>query len=144
MMPSAFVALDALPLTPNGKVDRRALAAEVGEGGGSARTRPPYIAPRTPLEERLVKTSAELLGLSDEVGIHDNFFDLGGHSLLATQLVARLADRFQIEIPLQELFEAADFADLAERITARELETADSEELQEMLADLGLSEGGSR
>ena len=58
--------------------------------------------------------------------------------------MARLADRFQIEVPLQELFEVADFADLADRITARELEAAGSEELQEMLAELGLSEGGSR
>jgi len=157
MIPASWAVLDALPLTPNGKVDRRALAAEVGEGAGSARERPPYAAPGTPLEERLVATCAELLGLGDvrSVGIHDNFFDLGGHSLLATQLVARLTDRFQIEVPLQELFEAADFADLAERITARELQTADSEELREMLVDLeGLSpedlkallgaEGGSR
>ena len=146
LIPSSWAILDVLPLNPNGKVDRRALAAQVGEGAGSARTRPPYAPPRTPLEERLVAASAELLGLGGErsVGLHDNFFDLGGHSLLATQLVARLADRWQIEVPLQELFEAADFAELAERITARELETAGSEELQEMLADLGLLEGGSR
>jgi acyl carrier protein len=157
LIPASWAVLEALPLTPNGKVDRRALAAQVGERAGSARTRPPYVAPGTPLEARLVATCAELLGLGDErsVGLHDNFFDLGGHSLLATQLVARLADRFRIEVPLQELFEAADFADLAERITARELAAAGSEDLQEMLADLeGLSpedlkallgtEGGSR
>ena len=49
------------------------------------------VAPRTPLEERLVAAVGEVLGLAPgTVGIYDNFFDLGGHSLLATQLVARL------------------------------------------------------
>jgi amino acid adenylation domain-containing protein len=157
LIPASWAVLDSLPLTSNGKMDRRALAIQVGEGAGLARTRPPYAAPRTPLEERLAATASEVLGLAGErrVGIHDNFFELGGHSLLATQLVARLADRFKIEVPLQELFEAADFADLAERVTARELQAAGSDELREMLEDLdGLSpedlkallgtEGGSR
>ncbi|GIV97572.1 MAG: hypothetical protein KatS3mg057_2229 [Herpetosiphonaceae bacterium] len=58
---------------------------------------------------------SELLDLP-RVGIHDNFFALGGHSLVATQVVSRLRERLQIELPLRALFEGPTIAQLAERI----------------------------
>lgn len=109
MIPSAFVVLESLPLTAHGKVDRRALPApdpikpELAEG---------YAAPRTPVEEVLVKIFAEVLGLK-RVGIHDNFFELGGHSLLATQLVSRMRDVFKVELPLRSVFETPTIAELS-------------------------------
>ncbi|MBI2998695.1 MAG: amino acid adenylation domain-containing protein [Deltaproteobacteria bacterium] len=112
MMPSAFMFLDTLPLSATGKIDRRALPAP-------DRVRPrleeTFVAPRNPAEEILAKTWAELLDLK-QVGIHDNFFDLGGHSLLATQILSRLGDIFQVELPLRRLFEAPTVAGLAEHI----------------------------
>jgi amino acid adenylation domain-containing protein len=114
MVPSAFVLLDALPLMPNGKVDRRALPA-------LDPARPHFekalVAPRTPTEEVLAAIWAESLGI-ERVGIHDNFFDLGGHSLLATQVVSRMRDAFQVEIPLRRLFETPTVAGLAESVEA--------------------------
>ncbi|HEY9796244.1 MAG TPA: phosphopantetheine-binding protein, partial [Leptolyngbyaceae cyanobacterium] len=109
MVPPAFVVLESLPLTPNGKVDRRALPApepvKLELAGG-------YVAPRTPVEEVLVKIFAEVLGLK-RVGIHDNFFELGGHSLLATQVVSRVRDAFGVELPLRGVFEAPAIAQLS-------------------------------
>ncbi|TAE52366.1 MAG: non-ribosomal peptide synthetase, partial [Nostocales cyanobacterium] len=52
----------------------------------------------------------------ESVGIHDNFFELGGHSLLATQLVSRIRDQFQIEIPLQTVFVETTIAELGKVI----------------------------
>ncbi len=101
MMPSQFVFLDSLPLTPNGKLDRAALPQP-------DQTRPElmitFVAPRTPVEELLAKLWAEVLKL-ERVGIDDNFFELGGHSLLATQVVSRVRQAFQMELPLRSLFE---------------------------------------
>jgi amino acid adenylation domain-containing protein len=114
MVPAVFVLLDALPLMPNGKVDRWALPAP-------DRSRPEldkaFVAPRTPTEELLAEIWAQLLDI-ERVGIHDNFFDLGGHSLLATQLVSRMREAFQVEIPLRRLFEVPTVAGLAESIEA--------------------------
>jgi acyl carrier protein len=136
MVPAAWVFLDALPLTPNGKVDRRALGGNAGVAE-AGRARAGYLAPRTPLERHLVEACAEVLGLDPErIGVLDNFFDLGGHSLLATRLIAELQLRRAVEVPLQLLFDAANLADLAERITERELARLDSETLEAMMAEL--------
>ncbi|MFL5661039.1 MAG: AMP-binding enzyme, partial [Ktedonobacteraceae bacterium] len=123
MVPSSVVVLEALPLTANGKVDRRALpvpqeSRELGETG--------YVAPRTPLEERLVAIWEEVLAVK-QVGIYDNFFDLGGHSLLATQVVSRVCDAFQLQVPLSRFFEAQTIADLVPIVEEAQADAGRSE-----------------
>jgi amino acid adenylation domain-containing protein len=114
MVPSAFVTLDALPLTPSGKVDRKALPAPDATTLDDARA---HVAPRGPVEEALAGIFAEVLK-SAEVSTAASFFELGGHSLLATRVKARIAATFQVEIPLQAIFEAPTVAALAARIDA--------------------------
>ncbi|YAF98100.1 MAG: amino acid adenylation domain-containing protein [Nodularia sp. CChRGM 3473] len=112
MLPSVFVFLKALPLTPNGKIDRQALLAIEHTRPQLAQT---YIAPRTPTEKQLAEIWINLLNLT-QVGIHDNFFELGGHSLLITQLLAKVRNTFQVDLPLREFFNTATIADLAKSI----------------------------
>ncbi|ATL66118.1 non-ribosomal peptide synthetase [Nocardia terpenica] len=98
MVPAGVMVLDRFPLTTNGKLDRRALPAPV-----LRRNPVSYEPPRTPLEQRISAVFAQVLGVP-RVGREDNFFDLGGHSLLAAQLVLRLKETFDEDIPLGSLF----------------------------------------
>jgi amino acid adenylation domain-containing protein/thioester reductase-like protein len=113
MMPSSFVLLNALPLTPNGKVDRKALPKP--KDGARPELAGDFVAPRTPVEEALVGIWAEVLKL-DRVGIYDNFLELGGNSLRATQVMFRVWNKWQVELPLRSLLEASTVAKFAQTI----------------------------
>ena len=113
MLPSAYVVLENLPLIPNGKIDRSALPAPDYSRADLARR---YVAPRNLDEELLAGIWAEVLKV-EKVGVHENFFELSGHSLLATQVISRICDTFQVEVPLHTLFEAPTVAGLALAIT---------------------------
>ena len=78
---------------------------------------------------------AELLHV-ERVDIHDNFFDLGGHSLLATQLASRIRKTYQLDLPLNQLFEAPRIEDLAALIAQSLAEQADSDDLEELLDEI--------
>ncbi len=112
MVPAVFVVMDAFPLTANGKLDRRALP--VYDRSRSERDEK-FVATRTPTEDLLTQIWSQVLGL-ERIGIYDNFFRLGGHSLLATQVVSRIRQAFQVEMPLRRLFETPTVASLAESI----------------------------
>ncbi len=132
MLPSAFVMLDALPLTPNGKLDRRRLPQPELD---RAELKQAFVAPRTPLETDMAAIWGQVLGRAT-VGVHDNFFVLGGHSLLATQVMTRVRDTFEVELPLRVLFEAPTIAVLAERIVAHQLEQANQDVLAQFLGEI--------
>ncbi|KQS63653.1 non-ribosomal peptide synthetase [Modestobacter sp. Leaf380] len=116
MVPRFWNRLDALPVTSNGKVDRRRLA------GSGTRTAPardadvPVVAPRTVVEERLLEIWTDLLGPGS--GVLHNFFAGGGHSILAVQLVSRVAEEFEVEIPVRLVFERPTVAQLAAAVEA--------------------------
>jgi len=116
MMPSNILLLDELPLTRHGKVDRHSLPAPETSGlDGLERTA--EVLPRTPFEELVASVWEGVLGVAS-IRREDNFFELGGHSLLATQVISRIRDVFQINIPLRSLFErptVASFAIAVER-----------------------------
>ncbi|MCY1045105.1 non-ribosomal peptide synthase/polyketide synthase, partial [Corallococcus sp. bb12-1] len=112
MVPSAFLAVPAIPITSNGKVDRKALPDPDGARPELERE---FVAPRTALEQALASLWAQVLRL-EQVGLHDNFFELGGHSLLATQVISRVRESLDADLPVRELFVAPTVAELAARI----------------------------
>ncbi|MGE0127963.1 MAG: amino acid adenylation domain-containing protein [Blastocatellales bacterium] len=111
MVPGAIVKLERMPLTANGKLDRAALPEPESEARGE------YIAPRTQIEELVAGIWAELLKV-ERVGVNDNFFELGGHSLMATQLISRVREACEVDLPLRALFDAPTVAGMAESLEA--------------------------
>lgn len=112
MVPAIFVDMRELPLLPSGKVDRRALPQPPGVGPDLAAR---HVGPRDEAEAGLAAIWRELLHLQ-EVGVTQNFFDLGGHSLLAMQVLARIRDRFEVDVPIRGLFDAPTIEGLAREI----------------------------
>ena len=118
MLPNAFVWLDEIPLTPNGKVDFKALPSPELQSETAV-----LVPPSTSTEETLLSIWQNLLNL-EKIGVTDNFFALGGHSLLGTQLISRIRQQLNVELPLQTLFTAptvralADVATSASRTTS--------------------------
>ena len=118
-------------MTANGKINRRALPKPKVSDMQAAVT---YTAPQTPVEQKLADIWAQILKL-EQVGIHDNFFNLGGHSLLAMQVIARIHDVIQVELPLRQLFETPTIEELALSITQQQLDGLNEAELSRFFAD---------
>jgi acyl transferase domain-containing protein/acyl carrier protein len=76
-----------------------------------------YVVPSSEIEQKLANIWQEFLGI-EKVGIYDNFFELGGHSLLGTQVISRIREIFEINLPLRALFEQPTIAEIAKLIEA--------------------------
>jgi acyl carrier protein len=154
LMPSGKVdrqALAEMPLPEQGVL--------VGADRTVVRNRVP---PRSPLEQEIMDLWTEILEIPTTrlsaveynrveynrttplsttkdpppIGIYDNFFELGGHSLLATQVVSRLREDYQVELPLRQLFEKPTIAGIASLIAQSLVEEETEEDLDALLADL--------
>lgn len=133
MIPTFFLRLDKLPLNPNGKIDRKALPRP--EESTMLRDEH-FVAPQTPIEERLAAIWSEVLGLQ-QVSATENFFALGGQSLLAVQVILRVQERFQVKLSLNSIFETPTIQTLSaqiEHLLVAKIETMSDEEVQRLLA----------
>ena len=113
MIPQHFIRIDSVPLTPNRKANRKKLPKPDNQ---TSRTES-YQSPAPGVESQLADIWCEILKL-DRVGSHDDFFDLGGHSILATRVVAKIAERMGVELPLRRIFATPQLRELAEYLEA--------------------------
>ena len=101
MIPNKFVAVEDWPLTPNGKIDKSALPSAEMSVNNKA-----LVKPINKTEEALVAIWAEILHInSAELSTDISFFELGGHSLLSMQLVSKVSQILNFELPLKAIFE---------------------------------------
>lgn len=109
-IPREVVVVPAIPKGPTGKVQRIGLEQRLAD-----RLTPVHVAPRNDAEAVLAAIFAEVLGV-ERVGALDNFFALGGDSLRAFQVLGRVRERLQVDLPILELFKAPTVALLAASI----------------------------
>ena len=109
MVPAAFVHLESIPLTPNGKVDRKALPAP---RLADFRVSSVFVAPRDPVETKLVEICEEVLGVRG-IGVTTNLFDLGAHSLGIARLLLKISRTFGQDLSLPTIFESPTIEQLA-------------------------------
>jgi len=153
MAPAHIVPLADLPRTPNGKIHRQALPPV---DPSSLPREAPYEAPADAIEEGIAALFAELLELPPRrrPGRNDDFFALGGHSLMGARLIFGLHQRFDVALPMSDLFLHATVRGLAGAVKLARLRAASAsgdadalmaavatltdEEAQSMLSALGI------
>jgi acyl carrier protein len=94
-----------------------------------------YVAAGNSVEETLADMWRKIFSI-DRVGVHDNFFELGGNSILALQLVSRVRDAYQMELPLHDFLEEPTISKMSEVIAENQLKLADADEIARILADV--------
>lgn len=108
--PDSVALLPALPRDVHGAVDlndlRRMLVA------GDDVPIYSYAPPSTPREQALAEIFREVLGVP-RVGLDDSFLDLGGDSIHAVMVTNLIAERMDIQLSLEEFFEAATVRNIA-------------------------------
>ncbi|MEW2399418.1 condensation domain-containing protein [Streptomyces sp. NPDC046862] len=112
MIPSAFVMVDDWPLHLDGTLDHTRLPLPVTLPADEAAAQ---REPATETEKAIAKIWADALGL-DRIGVHDDFFALGGHSLLGVEVVEKVREVYDVDLPLGRLFESPTVAAAAEYI----------------------------
>lgn len=88
--------------------------------------------PQTTLQEVLSTVWASSLGI-EKVGIEDNFFELGGASVVATQIVSRLRQMFQMDLPAVLLFDTPTIETLARYMIEHEAQPGLTEKTATLL-----------
>jgi len=134
MVPSHFVLLESLPFTSSGKLDRQGLPALESATEPHPKA---FVEPRNALERVLTRMYCEVLDRR-RVSVVDHFFaELSGHSLLATQLVSRIRDAFQIDLPLRAVFDHPTVRMLATHLAGHDAQGDKMCRIAELLLDVG-------
>ncbi|MCU0287721.1 MAG: amino acid adenylation domain-containing protein, partial [Acidobacteria bacterium] len=129
MIPTYFQLLNEFPLTVGGKIDRTKLPLPEKSASNI------FVPPRNKREEEIADIWAEILKIDkNKIGIDSNFFELGGHSLRATGLIVRMHKKFNIKIPIAEIFKVptirnfSEYMDNIQRDLSAKLEVAEERE----------------
>jgi len=104
-VPRRILLVDAIPTGATGKLQRAGLAERLGVRADVPVDDLDATPPRTPVEEIVAATWAELTG-SPAPGVRRNFFAIGGDSILAARMVARIRELLAVNLSLLDLFDS--------------------------------------
>jgi acyl-CoA synthetase (AMP-forming)/AMP-acid ligase II/acyl carrier protein len=129
-VPQQILFAASIPRNHLGKVQRSAVAEHF-----AGLLQRPFVAPESEVEVALAEIWSEVLRVSS-VGRDDDFFSLGGDSLLAMQIVSRVKDRLEFDLPLRTLFQNPILQDLAAAVVQARSAEPDDAELETLLAEV--------
>jgi FkbH-like protein len=93
-----------------------------------------YVEPTNEIEKEIVRIWEDVLSIN-KIGIMDNFFELGGESIKAIQILSRMREVFQVELPITILFQGSiTVIDMAEAVELALLSSVDDDLLAKELA----------
>lgn len=101
MVPNRFLELQNFPITSNGKIDNRKLE-QLTQSESLSEIE--FIYPQTNIEKEVANIWQKLLNI-DKISVNCNFFHLGGQSFLAFQMMNQIYQKFNIQLPMNSLFQ---------------------------------------
>ena len=113
-IPKRLLFVDEIPKSASGKPNRVGLA----EKFAALCSEPPiceFVPPQTQVEKALATIWSEVLRV-ESIDIRDNFFQLGGDSIRATQVISRIRESLQTELPILSFFETPTLAGMAKKV----------------------------
>lgn len=115
MVPTALVQLAAFPTNSSGKIDTKALLALSPAASSTAA----YAPPRSAVEEKLADIWQRTLK-TQQISIHDNYFDLGGDSIKVIKAYNLVQHEFpEAKLEVADLFKGYTIAVLSDIIEGK-------------------------
>lgn len=130
-LPHFYIRIEEVPLTKNGKVDFNALPLPAQSDNKDERL---HVPPKGPVQEQIARVWQDILAI-DRVSVHDSFFQLGGSSLSSMEVILKLCQDFEIDLPLQTLFEKPTIIELnavIEEMLLKEISLLSEEEASKL------------
>ena len=78
-----------------------------------------FVPPETPTEKELARIWNEVLSAGN-IGRNDSFFDIGGDSLSIVSVMARVQQKFHVDVVLEDVYRSPYLKDYAALIDAAE------------------------
>ncbi|WP_010598612.1 thioesterase domain-containing protein [Rickettsiella massiliensis] len=99
MIPANWYFIEEMPLTPHGKIDDKFLRSLRLEKANYL-----FNPPTTETEKQLCLLWDSCLDINN-LGIDDNFFENGGESLRAVELISKINETFNLDLPVKVIMD---------------------------------------
>jgi phthiocerol/phenolphthiocerol synthesis type-I polyketide synthase E len=93
------------------------------------------LAPRNPLERQVADLWQQVLGTGG-FDIRESFLELGGNSLLAVQLISRVRDLFEVNVPVGDFLRVPTVIAMAESIALAQAQASEVPGLEDLLFEI--------
>ncbi len=112
MLPNVVIPIAEFPLTVNGKVDLARLPRHAGSAAGGASSDDAGDS----VLEFVRGLWAQVLNREEQIDSDADFFSIGGQSLSATRVASAVAERYGIQLGVNDMFQTPQLGELVEYV----------------------------